>query len=161
MTAVNEKSVPFQPPPLVLARTFAAPRDVVFCAWGSAEQLKQWFCPAGFTIPEAQVEFRVGGAFNICMRSPQGTNHWTQGRYSEIAPPDRLVIYMKVAGENGEALFDAHTVVLFSDAEGGTRIEVTQSYVMYDPSAEFMIQGASTGWAQTLDRLSQLLEVRP
>jgi uncharacterized protein YndB with AHSA1/START domain len=160
MTAANEKSAQLQPRPLVIARTFPAPRDVVFRAWSSAEQLKQWFCPAGFTVPEAQVEFRVGGAFNICMRSPQGTNHWTNGRYSEIAPQHRLVIDMNVAGENGAALFDARTVVAFSDAEGGTRVEVTQTYQVFDPMAEFMIQGAAAGWGQTLDRLGQLVEVR-
>jgi uncharacterized protein YndB with AHSA1/START domain len=160
MTAANEKSAQFKPPTLVIARIFSAPRDVVFRAWSSAEQLKQWFCPAGFTVPEAQVEFRVGGAFNICMRSPQGTNHWTNGRYAEIVPQDRLVIDMKVAGESGATLFDSHTIVIFSDAEGGTRIEVTQSYVVFDPIAEFMIQGAAMGWGQTLDRLAQLVEVR-
>jgi uncharacterized protein YndB with AHSA1/START domain len=160
MTAASENSAQFQPPPLVIARTFAAPRDVVFRAWSSAEQLGQWFCPAGFTIPEAQVEFRVGGAFNICMRSPQGTNHWTKGRYTEIVPQDRLVIDMNVAGENGATLFDARTVVVFSDAAGGTRIEVTQSYKVYDPIAKFMIQGAAVGWGETLDRLGQLIEVR-
>jgi uncharacterized protein YndB with AHSA1/START domain len=161
MTAADENSTLFQPPPLVIARTFRAPRDAAFRAWSSADQLKQWFCPAGFTVPEAQVEFRVGGAFNICMRSPQGTNHWTRGHYSEIVPQDRLVIDMNVAGDNGATLFDSHTVVAFSDADGGTRIEVTQSYVVFDPVAEFMIKGAPMGWSQTLDRLAQLVEVRP
>ena len=65
--------------PLVVSRVFAAPRELVFQAWSSAEHLRRWFCPAGYSVPEALVEFRVGGAFDICMRSPAGLDHWTRG----------------------------------------------------------------------------------
>ena len=72
--------------PLVVSRLFPAPRELVFRAWSSADHLRHWFCPAGFSVPEAKVEFRVGGAFNICMCSPEGQRHWTKGRYAEIVP---------------------------------------------------------------------------
>src|SRR5436853_191240 len=80
--------------PLAMSLPFPAPRELVFRAWSSADHLRHWFCPAGFTVPEAQVEFRVGGAFNICMCSPEGQRHWTKGRYAEIVPHTRLVIDM-------------------------------------------------------------------
>jgi uncharacterized protein YndB with AHSA1/START domain len=126
---------------------------LVFRAWSSADHIKRWFCPAGFTVPEAQVEFRVGGAFNVCMRSPEGQNHWTRGHYTEIVPHSRLVVDMGVVGDKGALLFRANTVVTFMDEGGATRMEVTQSYTLFAPMAAAMIQGASQGWSQTLDRL--------
>jgi uncharacterized protein YndB with AHSA1/START domain len=159
MAMTNEKPLDAQPQPgaqprpLVVSRTFPASRELVFRAWSSADHIKRWFCPAGFTVPEAQVEFRVGGAFNVCMRSPEGQNHWTRGHYTEIVPHSRLVVDMGVVGDKGALLFRANTVVTFMDEGGATRMEVTQSYTLFAPMAAAMIQGASQGWSQTLDRL--------
>jgi uncharacterized protein YndB with AHSA1/START domain len=140
---------------VAVSRIFAAPRELVFRAWSSADHLKRWFCPAGYTVPEAEVEFRVGGVFNICMRSPEGNDHWIKGQYAEIVPHTRLVIDMNVIGEQDKPLFRAYTVVSFADQSGGTLLSVTQSYTLFEPLAAAMIQGASRGWAQTLDRLEQ------
>jgi uncharacterized protein YndB with AHSA1/START domain len=151
----TSKSPPVTTPPLVVSRTFPAPRQRVFQAWSSAEHLRRWFCPAGYSVPEALVEFRVGGAFEICMRSPEGLDHWTRGRYTEIVPHTRLVIDMHCVTEQGRPLFRAYTIVSFADEPGGTKIEVTQTYTILDPAAVKMTQGAPQGWSQTLDRLEQ------
>lgn len=143
--------------PLVVSRTFAAPRELVFQAWSSAERVQQWFCPAGYIVPQAQVDFRIGGAFHVCMRSASGQDHWTRGTFTEIVPQTRLVIDMKVPGADARNLFRALTVVRFMEVAGGTRMEVEQSYTLFDPSAAPMIKGATLGWAQTLDRLEQAL----
>jgi uncharacterized protein YndB with AHSA1/START domain len=143
--------------PLVVSRVFPATREQVFQAWSSAEHLRRWFCPAGYSVPEALVEFRVGGAFDICMRSPEGLDHWTRGRYTEIVPHTRLVIDMHAVAELDRPLFRAYTIVSLADEPGGTRLEVTQSYTILDPAAAPMIQGAPQGWSQTLDRLGHEL----
>jgi uncharacterized protein YndB with AHSA1/START domain len=155
VTQTNEPTASEEPRPLVVSRTFAAPPNLVFQAWSSADHVKRWFCPAGYSVPHAQVEFRVGGAFDICMRSPRGEDHWTRGRFIEISPDSRLVIDMNVVGAENRTLFRAHTVVTFAEAHGGTRLEVTQSYTLYEAFAATMIHGAPQGWAQTLDKLEQ------
>ena len=144
--------------PVVLSRLFQAPREQVFRAWGSADQLKRWFCPDGFSVPQAQVKFRVGGAFDICMRSARGQERWTRGRYTLIEPHDRLAIEMSVMGEADVTLFRAHTSVTFADEAGGaTRMQVTQSYTPLEPAARAMIQGAAQGWEQALAQLEREL----
>jgi uncharacterized protein YndB with AHSA1/START domain len=153
MAMANEMVAGAQPEPLVVSRIFTAPRDLVFRAWSSADHLQRWFCPALFTVPQAEMEFRVGGAFNICMRSPEGTEHWTRGHYVEIVPPSRLVIEMDVIGDQGRLLFHARTVVSLTDEHGATWLEVTQVYTLFESVARQMVQGAAQGWAQTLDRL--------
>jgi len=161
MATANETPLADQPEPLMIARTFAVPRKLVFRAWSSAEHVKQWFCPSGYSVPQAKVEFRVGGVFEVCMRSPQGQEHWTRGSFTEIVPETRLVIDMMVPGPDARTLFRATTIVNFADIAGATRMDVTQRYTLYDPQATPMVQGAPQGWAQTLDRLAQALVGMP
>jgi uncharacterized protein YndB with AHSA1/START domain len=138
---------------LAVSRIYAAPRELVFRAWTSAAHLKRWFCPAVFTVPEAEVEFRVGGAFNICMRSPEGHDHWTKGQFTEIVPHTRLAIDLNVIGKQEKPLFRANMVVTFADEGGGTLMKVTQRFTLFEPVAMAMLQGAPQGWEETLDRL--------
>jgi uncharacterized protein YndB with AHSA1/START domain len=138
--------------PLVITRTFAAPRVFVFKAWSTAEHVKRWFCPEGYTVPEAEVDFRPGGAFNVCMRSPEGQDFWSRGTYLEISPPERLVFTGSV-GDVGAPKFTAHTTVTFEADGAGTRMTVRQAYEIHDEAFRAAIEGASEGWRTTLDKL--------
>jgi uncharacterized protein YndB with AHSA1/START domain len=158
VTAANQDALGLTSRPLVVSRVFPAARELVFRAWSSAEHLQRWFCPAGYTVPAAKIEFRAGGAFDICMRSSDGKENWIKGRYAEILPHTRLVIDMNALGDQNKPLFRAYTVVTFADEHGGTRLEVTQSYTLYEPLAASSIQGAPQGWSQTLDHLEQEVE---
>jgi uncharacterized protein YndB with AHSA1/START domain len=144
-----------QPPPLRLSRVFHARRETVFKAWSSAEHVKRWFSPETFTVSDAKVQMHVGGPFEVCMRSPAGEEHWIRGRFVEIAPRTRLVIDMHVADSSGKPLFRAFTEVDFSDALGGTRMDLVQTYTLIDPSKAWMVAGAPDGWRTTLDKLEK------
>jgi uncharacterized protein YndB with AHSA1/START domain len=141
-------------PELRISRVFAAPRMAVFRAWSTSDRVRHWFCPQGYGIPQAQVEMHVGGKFEVTMRSPEGVDYWLRGRFTEIVPQERLAIAMRVGDADGRAFFSAHTVVTFADEGGGTRMEVVQTYTLEDPARRWMIEGASAGWQQTLDRLA-------
>lgn len=145
-----------QPPPLRVSRTFHAPRASVFAAWTSAERVKRWFSPETYTVSDATVDVRVGGAFDVCMRAPDGEEHWTRGVFVEVTPDTRLVIDMGVVDGSGDPLFRAYTEVDFSDALGGTQMDIVQTYTFIDPSiAAPMVGGASEGWRTTLDKLER------
>jgi len=156
MTKIDQISPEVKPAPLRVARVFSAPRETVFRAWSSADHIKRWFCPAGYSIPEARVEMRVGGPFEVCMRSPEGVDHWTRGTFTEVVAPERLAIDLHAVDPcGGGPLFSAFTEVSFSDhASGGTLMEVKQSYSLAGAAqAEQMLKGAPEGWRQTLDKL--------
>src|SRR5271165_1987402 len=154
MAKTVERSLPLEPPPVRISRTLHAPRELVFRAWSSADHVKHWFAPAGFTVPEAKVEMRVGGPFEVLMRAPDGVEHWARGKFVEVTKFDRLVLDLTVEDIKGHALFRALTEASFSEALGGTRIDVTQTYTVLDPDAAWMATGAPQGWAETLDNLS-------
>ena len=144
-----------RPVPLRLSRIFHAPRETVFRAWSSSEHVKRWFCPETFTVPDADVQMRVGGPFNLCMRSPAGEEHVIRGSFTEVMPHTRLVIEMRITDSAKRPLFDARTEVDFSDALGGTQMDLVQTYTLIDPSAAWMVAGAPEGWRTTLDKLER------
>jgi uncharacterized protein YndB with AHSA1/START domain len=154
-TETKENAALQELPPLRLSRTLHAPRATVFKAWSSAEHVKRWFCPETFTVPVAEVEMRVGGLFNVCMRSPTGEVHWTRGTFVEVTPTTRLVIDMHAVDSAGKKLFRAYTEVDFADTLGGTRMDVVQTYTIIDPAAAWMISGAPEGWRSTLEKLEK------
>jgi uncharacterized protein YndB with AHSA1/START domain len=146
----------------VMTRVFPASPDLVFRAWSSAEHLKHWFCPEGYSVPEARVDFKVGGAFDLCMRSAAGDEHWMKGKYTEIMPNARLG-FESLVGPDDRPVFSARTHVTFDQEHGGsTRLTVKQSYTVFQATvAASMIRGASQGWSQTLDRLEkEVIEIR-
>src|SRR5258708_3119347 len=145
-----------QPLPLSLSRVLHARRETVFKAWSSAEHVKRGLCPETFPIPEAKVQAHAGGPFEIGMRSPAGEEHWIRGTFVEVTPHTRLAIDMHIADSAGKKLFRAYTEVEFSDALGGTRMDVVQTYTFTDPSiAAPMVAGAPEGWRTTLDKLEK------
>ena len=79
-----------QPPPLRLSRVFDASRETVFKAWSTADHVKRWFSPETYTVSDATVDMRAGGAFNVCMRAPDGEEHWMRGNFVEVTGPAGL-----------------------------------------------------------------------
>src|SRR5262249_25813839 len=90
-----------QPQPLRLSRVFHARRETVFRVWGSADHVERWFGPETFNVSEARVEMRVGGPFDLRMRSSAGEEHWVRGTFAEVSPYTRLVVDMHLADGAG------------------------------------------------------------
>ena len=145
------------PAPLRLSRTFKARRETVFNAWSTAEHVRNWFSPRTYSTPDATVDMRAGGAFDVCMCSPAGERQWVRGTFVEVTPHTRLVIDMHAMDAQDRPLFRAYTEVDFTDAPGGgTTIHIVQTYTFLDPAmAAPMVAGASEGWRTTLDKLEQ------
>lgn len=150
----NSRATAAASQPLVISRSFAAPRALVFKAWSSADHIKRWFGPEGCEAPEAEVDFRPGGAFAVCMRLPDGQDIWSRGHYGEISPPDRLTFTSSVIF-GGDKKFTVETIVTFADEGVGTRMTVQQAYDIHDQDFRHAIEGASEGWRATLDKLGR------
>jgi Activator of Hsp90 ATPase homolog 1-like protein len=53
---------------LHLAKTFVVPQECVFAAFVDAEQLRRWWGPAGFTVPDLQFDPVEGADYRIVMQ---------------------------------------------------------------------------------------------
>ncbi|MDB4908116.1 MAG: Activator of Hsp90 ATPase 1 family protein [Gemmatimonadetes bacterium] len=76
---------------LRISRTLNAPPERVFAAFASPEAMKEWFSPAPVTVQAVEQDFRVGGAYVVHMRLPDGKVRPVGGTYREIEPNTRLV----------------------------------------------------------------------
>ena len=147
---------------VVITRTFDAPRVLVFAAWSTAEHLKHWFGPKGFTLPTCEIDFRIGGAVTVTMRSPAGEEFRSRGRFVEIVAPERIVLESALLDDHDQPRFEDRSVVTFEEQGSKTLVTVVASVTkLYDPTAAGAIDGMEAGWTETLDRLATYLaEIR-
>ncbi len=142
-------------PPVRVSRTLPASPEAVFRAWSSAAHVARWFAPRPFTIPEATVEMRVGGRFDLLFRSPEGHEHQIRGTVVEVQPNRRFVIDMTVEDAAGQPQFRALTEIELSEVAGGTRLDAAQTYTVLDSRVAWLVDGAPKGWAATLEQLEE------
>jgi uncharacterized protein YndB with AHSA1/START domain len=157
MAATVDQGAGLKPAPLEISRVFPAPREMVFKAWSSAEHIQRWFSPEQCSVPEAEIDFRAGGVFIVCMRLPDGLSHWCKGHFTEVSPHDRLAFAATVSTA-GEEKFAVRTFVSFTTEAAGTRMAVRQEYEIFDPAFANAVEGATEGWRTTLDKLGKEIE---
>ena len=151
---------------MVVTRIFNAPRELVWKAWTDPEYVMQWWGPKGFTTPVCKMDFRVGGKFLCCMRSPDGQEFWNAGEYHEIVPHEKIVSSMYFADAQGnkveaseygiehEAIADAYDVTMFEDlGDGRTRL----TFIGNEPMESAKESGQLEGWNQILDKVADVL----
>ena len=144
------KSSP-SPLQLRLERTIRTDRERAFAAWTKPEILRQWSAPAGMTIPEGQLDLRVGGRWSVVMLEPNGKRHEAFGRYLEVTPPKRLVYTHAWKEDNGSSPETTLTVEFF-EVPGGTRVVLTQEGFESAQARD----GHDQGWSSALDNLEKI-----
>jgi len=152
---------------MVVTRVFDAPRELVWKAWTDPKYVMQWWGPKGFTCPSCEIDFRVGGKFLWCMRTPDGQEGWNGGEYHEIVPHEKIVFSMYFADSKGnkleaaelgiehEAVEDAHDVVFFEDLGNG---QTKLTFIGNDTMRDAIESGQLEGWKETLDKVAAVVE---
>ncbi len=150
---------------LVIMRVFDAPRSLVFKAWSDPEHVMHWWGPKGFTAPFCKIDFRPGGVFQFCMRSPEGKDYWNTGVYREIVPLERIVCTVSFADEEGKVVsatyygmsaeFSLEMLLTVTFEEHGGKTKVTLRHVGI-PAGEDS-DNARAGWNESLDKLAEHL----
>lgn len=106
------------PVEIVISRTFAAPRELLWLAWTDPKHMAQWWGPAGFTTTTHAMDFRAGGAWRYTMHGPDGRDYHNTLEYIEIDPPSRLLY--KIGGKVGEEPVNFRTEVTFESLKEST-----------------------------------------
>lgn len=150
---------------LVLARVFDAPRERVWRAWTEPEEFKRWWGPKGYTIPSCTIDFRVGGSFLYCMRSPDGKDYWATGAYREIVPLKKLVCTDSFANAKGDVVpateygmnadipLEMLVTVTLENLGGKTKLTLRHAGIPVGPD----LDGAQQGWSESFDKLAASL----
>jgi uncharacterized protein YndB with AHSA1/START domain len=143
---------------LVLTRLIDAPPEKLFRAWTDPNLLKQWFAPAPYATPVAELDVRPGGANLIVMRGPDGVEMPNRGVYLEVVENERLVFtnaYVK-AWEPAEKPFMT-VIVTFEDVGGKTRYTALVRHWTVADRETHEKMGFHQGWGQCADQLEALV----
>jgi uncharacterized protein YndB with AHSA1/START domain len=151
---------------LVVTRVFDAPRELVWKAWTDPKYVMQWWGPKGCTAPVCKMDFRVGGKFLFCMRTPDGQDFWNGGEYFEIVVHEKIVYSMYFADAEGnkveaaqigiehEALDGAHDEVTFEDFGNG---QTKLTFIGNESMESARNSGQLEGTNQILDKVAAVV----
>ncbi|MBM9499182.1 SRPBCC domain-containing protein [Leptospira sp. 201903071] len=151
---------------IVITRIFDAPRELVFKAWTEPEHLMRWWGPKNFTSPECKIDFRIGGKYVFCMRSPEGQNFWTTGVFREIVIPEKFVYSDSFADDKGNPVPASHygfqgefpdeTTVSLTFETVDNKTKLTLRHIGL-PAGEIS-EMTKVGWNEMIDKLNESLK---
>lgn len=157
---------------IVITREYDYPVELVWKAWTDPTLLMKWWGPKYYTSPRCEIDFRVGGKYVFCMRSPDtegGIESYSAGVYKKIVPMERIEFTSYLSDRDGNAIDPAEVGVLWDFPrniefviEFIAKGERTELKVMeYGWIAGEMLKNAITGMNQSLDKLgTNLIEFK-
>ena len=105
---------------LLITRTFDAPASVLFALWSEPEHMMRWMGPAPYTCPVAEIDFRIGGAYRVMIKSAEHGESWFGGVYREIERNRRLVFTFTWDNDGPSAGVETLVSITFEERDGKT-----------------------------------------
>jgi uncharacterized protein YndB with AHSA1/START domain len=152
---------------IVIERVLDAPLEQVWQAWTEPERLQRWWGPKTFTAPVCKIDFRPGGKYHYCMRSPDGQDFWSTGVFYEIVPLKRIVFTDSFADEQGNVVpatyygmgsdipTELWVTLTFEELEGD-RTRFTLRHDGFPPGEHSDM--TQLGWNESIDKLIESLK---
>lgn len=135
-----------------IVRIYDAPLRAVWDAWADPAQTALWWGPRGYSITTHSKDLRAGGSWAYTMHGPNGEVYENKTRYLEVEPLAKLV-YDHGGNDDRPALF--RVTVLFSEADGKTRMDMTMSLPDAAAAQHTRAMIKATGGNSTWDRLAE------
>jgi len=138
-----------------IERIFNAPRERVWKAMTDPDLVAQWWGRGNKLVVE-KYEAARGGHWRF-VEHAGGQTHGFEGRFAEIAPPEKIVQTFEWDGMPGHVALE--TMTLEDLGDGRTRL-VTTSLFMTGEDRDGMLQsgmeaGANESWNNLAELLSQ------
>jgi uncharacterized protein YndB with AHSA1/START domain len=150
---------------ITLVRTYDAPLERVWKAWTDPKELTQWWGPDNVSIPQCEVDLRVGGKFYIVMEAgeamgPYKGTLWPMLAEFTVVEPNSKLSYNAQAWTEGmkeETTIDQTTEITLTEENGKTKVEVKAAIHKTGPKAGMAVQGMEAGFTQQLEKLNGFL----
>lgn len=152
---------------LTIERMFDAPIEAVWKAWTDPAMIKQWWGPDNVSIPECEIDLRVGGKIYIVMEAGEamgpykGTKWPMLGKFTVVEPNAKLAYDVQAWTEghndNGETTIDQTTEIALTEENGKTKLTIKATIHKTGPSAGMAVQGMEQGFNQQLEKLGKFL----
>lgn len=141
---------------LEIVRHFPADAARLFAAWTDPEEIMRWFGPVDVSIPECEVDLRVGGPWRAVMENSRGDRYYVSGHYVEITPPERLAFTWAWTAD-GVKGHETIVTLDFIEQDGGTRMRFHQA-LFADPGDRAHHE---KGWTSAFDGFAARIEGKP
>lgn len=138
---------------ILITRTFAAPRDVVFDAWTNPAHVAAWWDPSGMRLAVCEIDLRPDGAFRFVHQGPGGFGHTFAGIYREIIQPERLIFTTRSSSSGGES----RGTLIFSEHQGLTTLTMTIACASKADLDALIRMRVDVGTMRTLDNLGDYI----
>lgn len=146
-------------------RIYNAPVEKVWQAWTDPEMLKQWWGPNDVSIPECEVDLRVGGKFYIVMEAGEamgpykGTLWPMDAKFTVVEPNSKLAWTAQAwtEGQKDQTTIEQSTEVTFTADAGKTKVNIKAAIHKSGPAAQMAVEGMQYGFSQQLDKLEGFL----
>lgn len=146
-------------------RIFDAPADKIWQAWTDPEQLKKWWGPDNVTIPECEIDLRVGGRIYIVMEATEamgeykGTRWPMEGKFTVVEPNSKLTYDAKAWTEGDEegTTLEQTQEITFTEDNGKTKMNLKVTLYKIGPKAGMAVEGMKWGFGQQFDKLDKFL----
>ena len=153
---------------LVFERTYDASPETVWQAWTNPDMIKKWWGPNNVTIPECEVDLRVGGKIYIVMEAGEamgtykGTKWPMLGKFTTVEAYSQLSYTAKAwtEGQNEETTIDQTTELTLAEENGKTKLKIRAAIYKTGPGAGMAVQGMQHGFTQQLDKLNDFLTTK-
>jgi uncharacterized protein YndB with AHSA1/START domain len=147
-------------------RTFDVPADKVWQAWTDPEQLKRWWGPDNVSIPECEIDLRVGGRLYMVMEATEamgeykGTRWPMEAKFTVVEPNTKLAYEAKAwtEGDKEGTTLDQVQEITFAEENGKTKMQLKVTLNKIGPKAGMAVEGMKWGFGQQFDKLNKFLE---
>jgi uncharacterized protein YndB with AHSA1/START domain len=166
-------SNPHQPNPeldLMFECVIDVPRELVWVAWTTPEQLKKWFTPVPWKTVDCEIDLRPGGIFRTLMQSPEGQDFPNLGCYLKVIANEKLVWTNALApgyrpakqaianAEQACVEFSFTAVISLEPHANGTKYTALVMHADKNSRMQHEKMGFHEGWGTALDQLVAMIK---
>jgi uncharacterized protein YndB with AHSA1/START domain len=153
-TVSTERAAGRETATLRLSRVIKAKPEKVYGAFIDGDALAAWLPPHGFVGRMHSNDPRVGGTYRMSFHTvTKSWSHTFGGRWDELVPGKRIVHTDRFETDDPAMQGEMRVTIELTPVPEGTLVEIEQAGI---PLA--VAGGSPYGWAQSLDKLAQLVE---
>lgn len=161
MTTENKKANNKE---IVITRTFEAPREKVWQAWTTPDEIEQWWGPHGFTTRVDELNFQPDGKFTYVMLDKDENEYPSSGIFKEIVEGEKIVATDEFGDSNNneqaapEGLPTGMVNTTSFEEDGNqTKISISIIHQSAEDRKKHEEMGVVDGFNQQLDKLGEHL----
>lgn len=146
---------------LIMERDFDAPKELVYAAHVSPDQIARWWGPTGWETHSYEMVVEPNGVWHYCMRSSMdGQESWGKATYQEVVPDERLVYVDAFSDQYGNELSGMPKMLVqlnFSEEGNQTSLTSRTRFESEEELQKIIDMQAVEGMSETYDRLEEYL----